>query len=122
MKFEGLLGFVNKIDFIKFLYKQFDISFQKDQFRPETSFCRAYGIKGTYLSDLDEDIPSSPLVLIQSQDLAELVAAKQLADYLVDSDDYTDAAIQKKAKEIARNYLIENGMTEETYNLFHNQN
>lgn len=118
MKFEGLLGHVNKIEFIKYLYKQIDIAFKKDNFEPTTPFSRAYGIKGVYLSDLDEDIMASPLVIIQSKDLAELVAAKNLADYWADSEGYNKEEIQLKAKKIAKKYLIENGMSEETYKLF----
>jgi len=118
MKFEGMLGRVNKIEFIKFMYKQFDIAFKKDEFRAETPFAKAYGIKGVYFSDLDEDIPSSPLVLIQCSDLAELVAAKKLADYWADDEGYNTQTIEDKAKEISKSYLLENGMSEESYRFF----
>jgi hypothetical protein len=118
MKFEGIFGHVNKLEFIKYLYKQIDVAFKKDEFKPSTPFARAYGIKGVYLSDLDDEILSSPLVVIQSSDLAELVAAKKLADYWADREGYNDQQIQIKAKEISKNYLIENGMSEETYKFF----
>ena len=115
MKFESFLGYVNKLDFIRFLYKQFDNAFKKDEFRAQTPFALAYGIKGVYFSDLDDDINSSPLVLIQSKDLAELVAAKRLADYWADDEGYNAHAIHAKAAEIVKRYLIENGMSEDTY-------
>ena len=117
MKFDGILGYVNKLEFIKHLYKQIAVAFKKDEFGPSTPFARAYGIKGVYLSDLDDEILSSPLVIIQSSDLAELVAAKKLADSWADREGYNDRQIQVKAKEISKNYLIENGMSEETYEL-----
>lgn len=117
MKFEGILGHVNKLEFIKYLYKQIAVAFKKDEFGPSTPFARAYGIKGVYLSDLDDEISSSPLVVIQSSDLAELVAAKELADHWADREGYNDQHIRLKAKEISKNYLLEDGMSEETYNL-----
>ena len=120
MKFEGLLGRVNKIDFVKYLYQQFDVAFRENEYRNETPFAKAYGVKGVYFSDLDEDIPSSPLVLIQSQDLAELVATKKLADHWADSEGYNDEAIQQLAQEISKTYLLENGMSVETYNHLNN--
>lgn len=118
MKFEGIFGHVNKLEFIKYLYKQIAVAFKKDEFGPSTSFARAYGIKGVYLSDLDDEILSSPLVVIQSSDLAELVAAKKLADHWADIEGYNDQQIQLKAKEISKNYLLGNGMSEETYKFF----
>lgn len=117
MKFEGIFGHVNKLEFIRYLYKQIAIAFKKDEFGPSTPFAQAYGIKGVYLSDLDDEISSSPLVVIQSSDLAELVAAKKLADKCADPECYNDQHIQLKAKEISKNYLLEDGMSEETYNL-----
>jgi hypothetical protein len=101
-----------------FLYKQFDIAIKKDEFQPVTPFAKAYGVKGAYFSDLEEDINSSPLVIIQSKDLAELVAAKHLADYWADYEGYNPEAIRKKAKEISKTYLMENGMSEDDYNFF----
>lgn len=118
MKFEGFFGHVNKLEFIKYLYKQIDVAFKKDEFGPSTPFARAYGIKGVYLSDLDDEILSSPLVVIQSSDLAELVAAKKLAEHWADREGYNNQQIQLKAKEISKNYLLENGMSEETYKFF----
>lgn len=118
MKFEGIFGHVNKLEFIKYLYKQIAVAFKKDEFGPSTPFARAYGIKGVYLSDLDDEILSSPLVVIQSSDLAELVAAKKLADHWADREGYNDQHIQLKAQEISKNYLLGNGMSEETYNFF----
>jgi len=118
MKFEGLLGYVNKIDFIKFLYQRFETAFRKDELRAETPFAQAYGIKGVYFKDLDDDIPSSPLVLIQSHDLVNLVAAKQLADVWADDERYNSQAIEQQAKKISKTYLMANGMSEETYAAF----
>lgn len=118
MKFEGIFGHVNKLEFIKYLYKQIAVAFKKDEFGLSTPFARAYGIKGVYLSDLDEEILSSPLVVIQSSDLAELVAAKKLADHWADREGYNDQHIQLKAKEISKNYLLGTGMSEDTYNFF----
>jgi len=120
MKFDGLLGHVNKIEFIKYLYQRINHEFQRDEYRPSTPFALAYGIKGVYLSDLDEDIMSSPLVVIQSKALAELVAAKQLADYWADKEEYNDEKIELRAKEISKKYLIEDGMSEEDFDFFQN--
>lgn len=120
MKFEGIFGHVNKLEFIRYLFKQIAIAFKKDEFGPSTPFAHAYGIKGVYLSDLDDEISSSPLVVIQSSDLAELVAAKKLADKWADPEGYNDQHIQLKAKEISKNYLLQNGMSIDTFNFFQN--
>jgi hypothetical protein len=115
MKFESTLGYVKKIEFLKFMFWKIDIAFKKDKLAAETPFAKAYGIKGIFFSDLDDEIPSSPLVIVQSKDLAVLVAAKQLADCLQAGERYTEMAIQERTEEIYKKYLIETGMSEEAY-------
>ena len=116
MSFDGVFGYVSKVDFIKYLFVKIGAAFSKETWDPSNSFYKAYGIKGVYFSDLDKDINSAPLVVIQSYDLARLVASKQLAG----TDINTEKAVEKKAQEISRNYLLEIGMSEDTIRFFDN--
>ena len=113
MSFQGIFGYVSKVDFIKYLYAKFNHHFSKEEWDPTNIFNQVYGINGAYFSDLDEDINFSPLVLIQSHDLAKLVAIKKLAEQLIEDNDFNEENIASKTYEIKKSYMLAKGMTEE---------
>jgi hypothetical protein len=87
-------------------------AFSMKSYDPDNTFNGVYGINGLYYSDIDEEV-SAPFVVIESADLARLVAIKQRASNYIEVDE-----IEKLRIEVGKKYLRANGMDEKTIKFF----
>ena len=84
--FQTLTG-VAKEPFIRKIVDTVDRYFFKDCSANETPFYEAYGIHGLGFSQLDDDFPGKPLVVIHNRDFLRLLVVNELSEVAISSDE-----------------------------------